>query len=97
MKTKAMSIAVVTLSLAASAALAGGLTEWMQNERMTVAKIDREGDRFFCAEHQRWTHVSKTEVAALGVGDIVRVDVRPGAPAKVHVLRTAAEELSSGE
>ena len=40
MKMKTIAISVVSLSLAASAALAAGFTEWMQAERMTVAKVD---------------------------------------------------------
>jgi hypothetical protein len=95
MKMKAISISVVILSLAASGALAAGFTEWMQSGRMTVAKVDRGGQRFFCAEHQRWT--STTEAPALGVGDIVSVEAREGQPAKVRVVRTAAQELSSPE
>ena len=94
MKTKALSISVAILSLAASAALAAGLTDRLQSERMTVTKVD--GDRFFCAEHQRWTQFSKKS-AALGVGDIVSVDVQPGQAVKIRVVRTAADELSSGE
>jgi ABC-type sugar transport system substrate-binding protein len=95
MKMKALSISVAILSLAASAALAAGLTERLQGERMTVTKVD--GDRFFCAEHQRWTQFSKRGAAALGVGDIVSVDMQPGQAVKVRVVRTAADELSSGE
>jgi ABC-type sugar transport system substrate-binding protein len=96
MKMKALSISVAILSLAASAALAAGLTERLQTSRMTVTKVD--GDRFFCAEHQRWTQFSKQGAHALGVGDIVSVDdARPGQPVKVRVVRTAADELSSGE
>jgi len=97
MKMKAIAISVVSLSLATSAALAAGFTEWMQTERMTVAKVDHVGDRFFCAEHQRWTRVSKPEAMTLGVGDIVSVDARPGQPATVRVVRTAAEEMGSPE
>jgi len=97
MKTKAFSISVVILSLAASAALAAGLTERMQTERMTVAKVDQQGNRFFCAEHQRWTYVSKADAAALSAGDIISLDARLGERAKVRVVRTAAQELGSPE
>ena len=76
MKMKAISISVVMLSLATSAALAAGFTEWMQNERMTVTKVDHDGGRFYCAEHQRWTQVSKRDATALSVGDIISMDVR---------------------
>ena|ERR1041384_2449694 len=97
MKTKAISISVVILSLATSAALAAGLTDWMQAERMTVAKVDHQGERFFCAEHRRWTNVSKPDATTLAVGDIVSVDARPGQRATVRVLRTAAQEIGSPE
>ena len=97
MKTKAISISVVILSLATSAALAAGLTEWMQTERMTVAKVDHEGDRFLCTEHLRWTKVSKPDATTLAVGDIVSVDARPGQPVTVRVVRTAAQEMGSPE
>lgn len=97
MKTKAISISVVALSLAASAALAAGFTERMQSERMTVAKVDQTGHRFFCTEHQQWTRVSKADAAALGAGDIISVDARPGELVKVRVVRTAAEEMGSPE
>ena len=94
MKSKAISITVVALSLATSAALAAGFTERMQTERMTITKVDRDGGRFLCAEHQRWTNVS--DASTLAVGDIVGVDT-DGQGAKVRVLRTAAYELSSPE
>jgi hypothetical protein len=97
MRMKAISISVVMLSLATSAALAAGFTEWMQNERMTVTKVDHDGGRFYCAEHQRWTQVSKRDATALSVGDIVSMDARGGETVKVRVVRTAAEELSSPE
>ena len=97
MKMKAISISVVMLSLATSAALAAGFTEWMQNERMTVTKVDHDGGRFYCAEHLRWTQVSKRDATALSVGDIVSMDARGGEMVKVRVVRTAAQELSSPE
>jgi len=95
MKTKAIAISVVVLSLAASGALAAGFTEWMQSERMTITKVDQSGKRFFCAEHQRWT--ASPDAATLSVGDIVSVDTLSGQPAKVRVVRTAADEMGSPE
>ena len=95
MVSKAISISVVVLALATSAALAASITERMQTERMTVTKIDRESGQFFCAEHQRWTRISKSDAAMLGVGDIIGVEAHDGQ--KVRVLRTAADELSSPE
>ena len=97
MKMKAISISVVMLSLATSAALAAGFTEWMQNERMTVTRVDHEGGRFYCAEHHRWTQLSKRDAMAVSVGDIISVDAHEGEMVKVRVVRTAAEELSSPE
>ena len=45
--------------VAASAALAAGLTERLQTERMTVLDVDEAAGRFQCAEHRRWTTVAK--------------------------------------
>jgi hypothetical protein len=96
MNSKALSISVVMLSLATSAALAAGLTEKLQSDRMTITKLDRNGAQFYCAEHHRWTRVSKTAAAGLTVGDIVSID-RDGESMKVRVVRTAADELGSPE
>ena len=97
MKSKAISMIVVVLSLATSAALAADFTERMQTDRMTITKVDRDGGRFLCAEHLRWTHVSKPDATMLAVGDIVSVDAPAGEVTKVRVVRTAADELSSPE
>jgi hypothetical protein len=94
MKSKAISITVVALSLATSAALAASFTEQMQAGRMTITQVDRESGQFFCAEHKRWTRVPKADLALIGVGDIIGVEAHEG---KIRVLRTAAEEMSSPE
>ena len=93
--SKVISISVVVLSLATSAALAASWTERMQTERMVVTKVDRENNQFYCAEHQRWTRISKAQAATLNVGDIIGIEAHEGQ--NVRVLRTAADELSSPE
>ena len=97
MISKAISISVGVLSLATSAALAAGLTERMQTERMTVVQVDRTRGQFLCAEHRRWTQVAKADVTKLGAGDIVSVERGDGQTWKVRVVRTASDELSSPE
>jgi hypothetical protein len=97
MMSKALSVSVVVLSLATSAAHAGGLTDRMQSERMTVVKVDGSRGQFLCAEHRRWMRVSPVDAPALGVGDIVTLQRRDGQLPKVTVVRRAAEELASPE
>ena len=97
MISKAISISVGVLSLATSAALATGLTERMQAERMTVVQVDRSRGQFLCAEHRRWTQVAKAEVTKLAAGDIVRVERGDDQVWKIRVVRTASEELASPE
>jgi len=97
MISKTVTISVGILSLATSAALASGLTERMQSERMTVVQVDRSRGRFLCAEHRRWTPVPKADVANLATGDIVSVAGRDGQVSRVRVVRKAAEELASPE
>ena len=94
MITRTLSISVAVVTLATSAALAAGLTERLQTDRMTVVKVDRANQRFFCAEHQRWTRIAKTDVAVLASGDIVSVHRQDGQLPRVTVVRTAAEEQS---
>ena len=93
----ALSISVVAVSLATSTALAAGLTERLQTERMTVVQVDRSGSRFLCAEHRRWVRVPKADAATLAIGDIVSVERRGGEVSRVRVVRTAADELASPE
>jgi hypothetical protein len=97
MMTRVFAISVGVLSVATSAVFAAGLTELMQSERMTVARVDRAKARFLCAEHRQWVPLSKADAATLASGDIVRIEQRDGRLAKVTVLRTAADELSSPE
>ena len=96
---KRISIGVTILSLAtvAVAGATGGLTDLMQSSRMTVVKVDGATGAFLCAEHRRWTTVSRGDLAGVTPGDIVRVDTRPGALPRIAVVRIAADELASPE
>ena len=53
MLNKAITISVGILSLTTSAALATGLTERMQSQRMTVVRVDPIKGQFLCAS-KRW-------------------------------------------
>jgi hypothetical protein len=97
MMIKALAISVGVLATAASAALATGLTDRLQAERMTVLRVDHTKSRFLCAEHRAWLTVARADVAALASGDIVSVEQRDGRVAKVKVVRAAADELASPE
>jgi hypothetical protein len=88
-------LAVVVV--AASAALAAGLTDRLQAERMTVVRVDHAAGRFLCAEHGRWTAVLRADLRDVQQGDIVRVEPAKGKPAHIVVVRTAADELTSPE
>jgi hypothetical protein len=79
----------------APATTTAGLTEQMQQNRMTVVKVDPAAGRFMCAEHLRWTPVAKSDLAAVQPGDIVKVDRNGGAVARLVLLRAAADELTS--
>jgi hypothetical protein len=97
MVIKALAISVGVLATAASAALATGLTDRLQAERMTVVRVDLTKSRFLCAEHHAWLTVARADVAALASGDIVTVEPRNGRLAKVRVVRHGADELASPE
>src|SRR5919106_1012382 len=92
MVIKALAIGVGVLATAASAALATGLTDRLQAERMTVVRVDHTKSRFLCAEHRAWLTVARADVATLATGDIVTVEPRNGRLAKVKVVRHAADE-----
>jgi hypothetical protein len=97
MLMRALSIGAVVVSVAASAAIAGGLTTDLQAGRMTVVKVDRASGQFQCAEHARWTPVARESLRGVQQGDIVRVERASGSVPRLVVLRTAADELSSPE
>jgi hypothetical protein len=89
-------MAVGVVFVAASAALAAGLTEQLQTERMTVLKVDRATGQYQCVEHRRWTSVAKDSLALVQEGDIVRVEPAAGRP-RLVLLRLASDELASPE
>jgi hypothetical protein len=97
MRMRTVTIAVGMVVVAASAALAAGLTERLQTERMTVLKVDRASGQFQCVEHRRWTPATKESLSLVQSGDIVRVERANGHPARLVVLRIAADELASPE
>jgi hypothetical protein len=94
-RTFPFSLAVVVM--AASAALAAGLTDRLQTERMTVVRVDHDAGRFQCAEHRRWTSALKADLRDVQQGDIVRVEPAKGKPARIVVVRTAVDEIASPE
>ena len=94
-RTFPFSLAVVVM--AASAALASGLTYCLQAERMTVVRVDHAAGRFLCAEHGRWTSTVRVDLRDVHEGDIVRVEPAKGKPVHIVVVRTAADELTSPE
>lgn len=81
----------------ASTAIAETLTERLQSHRMTVLRVDRERGRVECAGHARWTSVSRAHLRDVNPGDIVQIESRHGHPARLFLVRTAAEELTSPE
>ena len=66
MVTRVLSITAVVLSLAASAAVAGNLTDHLQATRMTVLRVDQDTGKFMCAEHRRWTALCDGRVGCSG-------------------------------
>jgi len=97
MVTRVLSITAVVLSLAASAAVAGNLTDHLQATRMTVLRIDRDTGKFMCAEHRRWTAVFAADLQTVRPGDIVKVDRKDGQLPRITVVRRASDEIGSLE
>ena len=87
---------VVVAAMTGSVAVAG-ITERLQTDRMTVLNVDRTSGSFQCVEHRTWTPVAKDSLAGISQGDIVRVEKAAGQRARLSLVRTAAEELSSPE
>jgi hypothetical protein len=94
-RTLPFSLAAVVM--AASAALAAGLTDRLQAERMTVVSVDHAAGRFQCAEHRRWTSALRADLRDVQQGDIVTVEPAKGKPARIVIVRTAADEITSPE
>jgi nitrous oxidase accessory protein NosD len=97
MLVRGLSIGAAAVALAASAAMAASLSEQMQTGRMTVLEVDQGSGRFMCVEHLKWTAVERANLDAIRQGDIVRVEKREGQPARLVVVRNAADELTSPE
>jgi len=97
MRARTIVSGAAALSLAASAAMAAGLTDRLQAERMTVVKLDRTAGQFLCAEHRKWTSVARDDLRGVSAGDVVRVEKSEGKPARLVRLRQAADELTSPE
>ena len=97
MLKRVFGISGVAMALTVSVAAAAQLTDLLGTSRMTVLKVDAENSRFLCVEHQRWSSVVKTDLARVGAGDIVRVTRHDRGPARLVLLRTATEEISSPE
>jgi hypothetical protein len=93
------SVFMLAAAVAVSATMvgAGALTDRVEARRMTVLKTDIGTGRFLCAEHRHWSAVNKADLRGLQPGDIVRVEPQASGPARLVLLRTAAEELSSPE
>jgi hypothetical protein len=96
MLIRGSSISVAGVLLAASAAVAGGLTDRLQTERMTVLEVSTNRGQFLCVEHKRWTFVPNDELRLLGTGDIVKIQ-HNGQVHEVIKVRGASEELASPE
>ncbi|HEV8584529.1 MAG TPA: hypothetical protein VGT02_06125 [Methylomirabilota bacterium] len=94
-----MGLGILSSAAAVSAAVvaAAGLTEQLQASRMTVLKTDPAAGRFQCAEHLSWTAVHKSDLDRVRSGDIVRVVKHSGEPARLVLLRTAADEIATPE
>ena len=101
MFNRAFSIGLIALSFTAAVSAtivaASGISERVEAHRMTVLKTDPLTGRFQCAEHLKWTSVVNADLRGLQPGDIVRVEPRPAARARLVLLRTAAKEISSPE
>jgi hypothetical protein len=94
--TTTLAAGLVVATMTVSVAVAG-ITERLQGDRMTVLSVDRMSSRFQCVEHRSWTPVAKDSLGGVSQGDIVRVEKAAGQRARLVLVRTAAEELSSPE
>ena len=93
------SVFMLASAVAVSATMvgAGALTDRVEAGRMTILKTDLGTGRFLCVEHRHWSAVNTADLRGLHPGDIVRVEPQASGPARLVLLRTAAEELSSPE
>ena len=93
MLTRVLTITGVVVAVTGTVVAAAGFAD----SRMTVLKVDADGGRFQCVEHRRWASIAKADLAGVAAGDIVRVTSHQGKPARLIVVRSAAEEISSPE
>src|SRR5262245_39131466 len=94
--TTALWTGVVAVTMTASVALAG-ITERLQTDRMPGLNVNRASGSFQWVEHSTWTPVTRDSLAGVSQGDIVRGEKAAGQPARLVLVRTAADELSSME
>jgi hypothetical protein len=95
MVIRVVSINLVALAMAVSAAGAESLTERLQTGRMTVLELNTNTRQFLCVEHKRWISVPNGE--RIAAGDIVKVEALNGRVVRVIKLRDASDQLASPE
>jgi hypothetical protein len=95
MRMRWVLLSLATLALTGSALGAVSFTERVEARRMTVLEVDRDAGAFFCAEHQRWIPVLRTDLKGIERGDVVRVEQKDGRLTRLMALRTAADGLKT--
>ena len=87
------------------------LTEWLQQDRFTVVAVSPETNtirirdvtdqctEFACGEPPLVVgdDVAGEGLAALGAGDVIRIDERPGEPRRIVLVRRSWDEIGSPE
>jgi len=86
-----------------------GLTDWLQQNRLTVVDVDKdrgrvrvraEGDActdLTCGDSLRVAGEGPAGLDALHPGDIIRVDRQAGRPDRIVIVRRVWDELTSPE
>ncbi len=86
-----------------------GLTDWLQQNRLTVVGVDKERGRIrvrahgdacsdiACGEDLLVAGEGPAGLEALNPGDIIRVDRQAGRPDQIVVVRRVWDELTSPE
>ena len=86
-----------------------GLTDWLQQNRLTVVSVDKgrgtvrvraDGDAcsdLACGDSLLVAGEGPAGFDALHPGDIIRVDRQPGRPDRIVVVRRVWDELTSPE
>jgi hypothetical protein len=92
-------------------AMTQGLTEWLQQSRMTIVGVDKtngrvrvRGEADMCSDLSCSAQTLvvtddgvTADLAALNAGDIVRIEQTAGQPDRIVVVRRVWEELTSPE